>query len=308
MEFTPELITELGLSTEQVEKINTFAETHIADLKKEWDGKANLDAERILDGAVTLAKNKMGLQGVDFDRKTGEKYADYLSRTTPVFIDSALMKEKQELQSQKSELERKIKDGNISESVKQELDQVKQQLDQYKQKDAKFADWEANDYKGKYEQTLESMTKMEQNVAFSNVRPAFPDTVNPYEAKAKWNEFQQMVKDKYTIKLDENNEPIAVEKENQYKTVKLADLVKADKTLSELVKGRQATGLGSQGRKNESIEGIPFAVPEGVTSEERSKLIKEYLTGTLKLSITSPEYSKQFAELNIKLMGKTPQK
>ena len=149
---------------------------------------------------------------------------------------------------------------------------------------------------------------MELRVAFSNVKPSFPDTVNQYEAKAKWDEFQRNITTTYNIKLNEDGEAIAVDKTNEYKIVKLAELVKTDKTISELAKGRAATGLGSGQKQNTKVEGVPFEVPENATSEERTKSIKEYLTGTLNLAITSQEYAKKFAEYNAKLLEKTPKK
>ena len=212
------------------------------------------------------------------------------------------------MQKKEQELDRKLKEGGGDSALKAELEQVKTNLDTLKQKEAQFADWEKNDYKGKYEETTQKMTQMELRVAFSNVKPAFPDTVNQYESAAKWKEFQDTITTAYNIKLNEDGEAIAVDKTNEYKIVKLADLVKNDKTISELTKGRAQTGLGSQGKQNTKVEGVPFEVPENATSEERSKAIKEYLTGTLTLAITSKEYATKFAEYNSKLLEKTPKK
>jgi len=299
MELTQEQITEIGLSEEQLPKLKTVIETHVADLKKEWDGKANENAEKIIDGA---AKSVESLTGIP--RMQGQKVADYLKETSTKYFDDT----KISLQKKEQELDRKLKEGGGDAALKAELEQVKSSLDTLKQKEAQFADWEKNDYKGKYEETTQKMTQMEQKVAFSNVKPSFPDTVNQYEAKAKWDEFQKNTLEKYHIRLNEENEPIGIDKQNEYKTVKLADLVKADKVISELAKGRAATGLGSGQKQNTTVEGVPFEVPENATSEERSKAIKEYLTGTLSLAITSTEYAKKFAEYNAKLLGKDSKK
>jgi len=206
----------------------------------------------------------------------------------------------------KAELERKIKEGGSDEALRKQFEETKQALDALKQKEAKFADYEANDYKTKYEETSQKMTAMERKVAFSNVKPAFPETVNVYEAKAKWSEFEKRITDKYEIKISDDGESIAVEKANEYKIVKLSELVKTDKEITELTKAREAKGLGSNPKVNEKVEGVPFEVPVNATSEERNKAIKDYLTGNLKLSITSQEYSSKFAELNRKLLEKNP--
>jgi hypothetical protein len=299
MELTAEQIAEIGLSEEQLPKLKTVIETHVADLKKEWDGKANENAEKIIDGA---AKSIESLTGIP--RMQGQKVADYLKETSTKYFDDT----KISLQRKEQELDRKLKEGGGDSALKAELEQVKQNLDTLKQKEAQFADWEKNDYKGKYEETTQKMSQMELRVAFSNVKPSFPDTVNQYEAKAKWDEFQKNVITTHNIKLNEENEAIAVDKTNEYKIVKLADLVKTDKTISELAKGRAATGLGSGQKQNTTVEGVPFEVPENATSEERTKSIKEYLTGTLNLAVTSQEYAKKFAEYNSKLLEKTPKK
>lgn len=299
MEFIEALKTEIGLSDEQLPKLKEAVTNHVAELQKQWDGKANENAEKIIDGA---AKSIESLTGIP--RMQGQKVADYLKETSTKYFDDT----KISLQKKEQELDRKLKEGGGDSALKAELEQVKQNLDTLKQKEAQFADWEKNDYKGKYEETTQKMTQMELRVAFSNVKPSFPDTVNQYESAAKWKEFQDAITTAYNIKLNEDGEAIAVDKTNEYKIVKLADLVKNDKTISELTKGRNQTGLGSQGKQNTKVEGVPFEVPENATSEERSKAIKEYLTGTLTLAITSKEYSTKFAEYNAKLLEKTPKK
>jgi hypothetical protein len=299
MELTQEQIAEIGLSEEQLPKLKTLVETHVADLKKEWDGKANENAEKIIQGAADKVESLTGIK-----REQGQKLADYLSLAGENYFKGT----KSALEQKERDLDRKLKEGGGDAALKTELEKVKNDLDILKQKEAQFADWEKNDYKGKYEETTQKMTQMELRVAFSNVKPSFPDTVNQYEAKAKWDEFQKNVTTTYNIKLNDEGEAIAVDKTNEYKIVKLADLVKTDKTISELAKGRAATGLGSGQKQNTTVEGVPFQVPENATSEERSKAIKEYLTGTLNLAVTSQDYAKKFAEYNAKLLEKTPKK
>lgn len=298
MEFIEALKAEIGLSDEQLPKLKEAVTNHVAELQKQWDGKANENAEKIIDGA---AKSIESLTGIP--RMQGQKVADYLKETSTKYFDDT----KISLQKKEQELDRKLKEGGGDSALKAELEQVKTSLDTFKQKEAQFADWEKNDYKGKYEETTQKMTQMELRVAFSNVKPAFPDTVNQYESAAKWKEFQDSITTAYNIKLNEDGEAIAVDKSNEYKIVKLADLVKNDKTISELTKGRAATGLGSGQKQNTKVEGIPFEVPENATPEERTKAIREYLSNA-GILVTSTEYAKRFAEYNAKLLEKTPKK
>lgn len=299
MDFLETLKAEIGLSDEQLPKLESAITNHVAELKKDWDGKANENAEKIIQGAADKVESITGIK-----REQGQKLGDYLSLAGENYFKGT----KSALEQKERDLDKKLKEGGGDAALKAELETVKSNLDTLKQKEAQFADWEKNDYKGKYEETTQKMTQMELRVAFSNVKPSFPDTVNQYEAKAKWDEFQRNITTTYNIKLNEDGEAIAVDKTNEYKIVKLAELVKTDKTISELAKGRAATGLGSGQKQNTKVEGVPFEVPENATSEERTKSIKEYLTGTLNLAITSQEYAKKFAEYNAKLLEKTPKK
>lgn len=299
MEFTPEFITEIGLSEEQTTKLKEVTTTHEADLKKTWDGLANENAEKIIQGAADKVEAITGIK-----REPAQKLADYLSLASENYFKG----QKSALQQKEQELERKIKEGGGDPVIKAQLEKVSGELDILKKKEAQFADYETNDYKGKLESTQQQMTAMELKVAFANVKPAFPDTVNQYEAKAKWKEFQDTITSTYNIKLNDEGEAMAIDKSNEYKVVKLSDLVTNDKTISELAKGRQVTGLGSGAGKNIKVDGVPFEIPDNATSEDRSKAIKEYLTGTLQLAVTSQEYAKKFSEFNTKLLEKTPKK
>lgn len=140
---------------------------------------------------------------------------------------------------------------------------------------------------------------MKLQIAFQSVKPTFPDTVNAYEAKAKWDEFISDVKTKYTIELVEN-EAICKDKDNEYKTIKLKDLVDKDANITQMLQGRQQIGTGGKQVDVTKVDGVPFDVPKELDSEGRSKLIKEHLISK-GLNITSAEYSKQFAELNNKI-------
>ena len=52
-------------------------------------------------------------------------------------------------------------------------------------------------------------------VAFSLAKPNFPDTVNKYEAEAKWGEFKNGILDKYNVVFD-GGKWLAVDKDNPH--------------------------------------------------------------------------------------------
>ena len=296
MELSNEFVEKNQLSEEQVTAITTEANAQEATLKHEWDGKANTNAEAIIDGALAKTVELTGIA-----RNDGEKSADYLSRANGLYFEGT----KSTLAAKQTQLDDLIKNGKPNELLQSNFDEMKGKYDALQQKEAIFADWEKNDYKGKYEQANEQLNNQTKDIAFNSVKPAFPDTINSYEAKGRWNEFERKTLDKYSIqKVDDDW--IGVDKENEYKTIKLEDLVKADESLSNLLQGRQQKGIGSQS-KDIKIEGVPFNVPEGATPTERQKAVKDYLASQ-NISPTSAEYSKQFASLNAKILEKNPTK
>lgn len=291
MEFPEEIIQETGLNEEQLGKISEYTDTILAEKEKEWSGKANENAERIIEGAAKKVEETTGIQ-----RDKGQKLADYLSLASENFFKG----QKSTLERKEKELNDKLKNSGHNDTLVAELDEVKGQLDKLKEKEAQFAEWEENDYKGKYESISQEHENMKMEVAFGKVKPSFPENVNKYEADYKWNQFQKNVDEKYNIKIVDG-EAIAIDKENEYKQVKLADLVKKDEELNALTKGAQSKGFGSK-PKGIKIKGVPFDVPEEATSKERTALIKEYLASK-GLSPTSKGYAKEFAELNQKILS-----
>lgn len=298
MEFSEEFVKENGLTEEQVTKITEHVSTHIAEQKKEWDGKASKDAEGIIEGAASKLEKTTGIK-----RENGQKIADYLTFAVEKHFEGT----KASLERKQLELEKKLKEGTGDEGLKKELTEIKTQLDKYKQKDALYAEYEEHDYKQKYLDAEEKLNKQQEKLAFSGVKPTFDKSVNKYEANAKWAEFVKQTKESYELKTDENDETWAIDKENEHKRVKLSELVKKDVTLQELLKGKSGSGFKTDPSKTQKIEGVPFEVKANATSAERQEAIKDYLTTVLKLSYTDSEYSKKFAEFNKKIIeGKTP--
>lgn len=286
MDFlTQEIVTELGLTETQVNSIKEKGINYVAELKQGWDNKANENAEGILNGAITKIVETTKVQ-----RNQGEKIADYILRANNEFSSTL----KSEYEEKKAEYDQKLKDFQGDEVTKAELKKAKEDLDLAKQTLANFDDIKA---KADRLEPLETEYKnMKLQIAFQSVKPNFPETVNSYEAKAKWEEFISGVQNKYTIELVEGV-AICKDKENEYKTVKLNELVEKDDELTKLTQGRVQQGTGGKQIDKVKIDGVPFDVPKGASSEERSKLIQEHL---LKEGIakTSHEYAKKFKEFN----------
>lgn len=288
MEITKELQESQKLSDEQVTAINAFGKTHtdglIADTKKEYDGKANADAEAILNGAADKIKETTGVE-----RAQGQKMGDYIGEAWNGFSASKTA----ELDESKAEYEAKIKDFKGDDATKAELQKAQKSLDDAQKK---YADYDAlKELADKLNPLQKEHNAMTKRVAYGGVKPNFPDTVNAYEADAKWNEFISKVEKEYTIDFD-GDKPIAVSKENKHKIIDLKDLVAKDETLTSLSKGRQQGGTGAK-ESNITIEGVPFDVPENATGQQKQEVIRTYLL-TKGIAVTSPEYASAYGKYN----------
>lgn len=295
MDFlTEDLQKEHNFTPEQIAVLKPLYDNDIATKKKDWDGVANTNAEKIIDGVIVSTQKKFG---IELTRNQGEKHADFLERLST----TALETQKSEVEKAKAEYAQKLKDFKGDDATKAELEKAKADLDEAKKTLANF-----DEIKGKadkYDEASESLKGLKLEVAFTNVKPNFPDTVNAYEAKAKWDEFKKAILEKHTIELVDGV-AMAIDKENQYKTTKLSDLVAADKDLEALTKGRQQGGTGAKSTKDIKIEGLPFEVPESAKTDtkERQKAIIAQLT-TEGITNTHNDYAKKFAEYNSKIIN-----
>ncbi|MFP7656088.1 hypothetical protein [Chryseobacterium proteolyticum] len=292
MVITDELAKEAGLTPEQVAALNPKINDYVSEQKKEWDGKANENAENILSGAAKYIQEKTGVKE---ERQQGEKLGDYLSRIS----DKAIESKSNEVAQLKKDYEQKIKEFKGDEATKAELEASKKKLDDAQKLLADYDD--LKEKASKYESTEQTLSEYKRKAAFGNVKPAFSKDANSYEVDAKWKAFQKNIEEKYTIELVDDDY-IAIDKENKYKHIKLSELVEKDESLKPLTSERQVAGTGAKATKI-TVEGFNVEVTEEAkkSTAERTKVIKEQLTKE-GISLTSPEYSKKFAEYNKKIM------
>ena len=291
MEFSEDFIKDNNLTDEQVTAISGFATEHIADLKKGWDGLANTNAEKILSGAAAKVAEFTSVQ-----REEGEKIADYYSRAWETYSST----ETASLKKAKEDYEDKMKNIKGNETLSAEYEELKGKYSSLQQKEAEYDQLISSGLKEKYETASESLTELNLEVSFNSVKPNFPDSVNSYEASAKWNEFKNNTLKKYDVKLIDN-EAICIDKENEHKTFKLKELLSKDTDISELLQGRQQKGPNANPTDMLRIKDVPFEVPANATSKDRQKLIRDYLAGQ-GIGVTHQDYSKKYAELNTKIL------
>lgn len=284
MELPKEIIEKYKLDESAVKDLNTvFADT-IADVKKEYDGKANKDAEAILNGASDKIKEVFGIE-----RQQGEKITPYILRVNESKAEAL----KAEYLKAKTDYETKIANFKGDEESKAELNKYKENYDKLL---LKYVDYDTLKEKATKYDPLEAEYKtMKTETAFAISRPNFPQEANKYEVEAKFKDVKNSILNAYDIEF-ENGNAIAVDKENVHKRVKLTDLINKDENIISLLKGRTQNGVGSQPASKE-IKGVPFKVPDGIDSKERSRLIREYIVGQ-GTPFDSQEYPALFASIN----------
>ena len=118
MEFSKEFIEQHQLSEDQVKGITSFTQEQFATKQKEWDGKANENAEGIINGVIKATQSKFG---IELERQQGEKHADYLTRLS----ESVIGGKKTELETLKADYETKIKGVKGSETLSKEYEAMK---------------------------------------------------------------------------------------------------------------------------------------------------------------------------------------
>lgn len=288
LELSKEFIEEHKLTDEQVTAVTTIGNNAIADTKKTYDGKAHNDAQAILDGASTKITELTKVT-----RNQSEKAADFMLRAWGEFSSTS----QSGLDKAKTDYEEKVANFKGDEATATALVDAKKALDDAQKK---YADYD--DLKGtadKYVPLQESHDKLKLDYSFGQLKPNFPDTVNAYEAEAKWNEFKQSILKDNDIEIVDG-EAMAISKENHYKSAKLKDLISNDDIMSELMKGREQGGSGTKPIKKKTIEGVPFEVPVDVSAKDMSKLIQDHLN-TKGINKASNSYSQEFSKLYTKI-------
>lgn len=284
MDFiTEEIKTTLNLSDEQIAGLKPVHESFIAEQKKAWDTKANTDAEGILSGAAAKIEEVTSIK-----RNQGEKLADFYVRAGNEFLTN----QKTEVENLKTEYAQKLKDFNGGDATKAELEKAKKDLDDALIKLADYDDLKAK--ADKYEPLETEYKTLKDKVFFQNEKPTFPDTVNPYEAEAKWNKFVNDFNEKWEKTFDESEKSVAVSKENPHLKKDLKELINADENLKTLLTGRNQQGTGA--KPGHKVGDLEITLPENPSSEDKSKAINEYLD-KLGISKMSKERTKKFAEI-----------
>lgn len=294
IELTPEFITEAALTPEQVTAINGYVAPKVAEITTTLSGKANEDAQRILDSAIDGTQKAFK---VELPREKGEKHADYLLRLNTHVVETNVSAAKVNVTKLEQEYQEKLKDFKGDEATKVELQTAKEKLEAAQQKLANFDEIsEKAAQADNYATENQTLTKL---VTFGAVKPTFPDTVNAYEADAKWKAAVSNIEKEWDVKLVEGV-PMAINKENPFQKEKLENLVKKDEELNKLLEGRQQGGTGA--KEVRQYDGVPFPVPVGASLTDLTTLVRQQV-----ISEGIPQMDKRYPSRFKELMDKVKQ-
>ena len=301
MLLTKEVIEAQKLDENQVKAIDAAISDEVATEKKGFDTKANDDAEAIIQGAM---EKTITLTGIQRDPK--EKYADYLGRVGVLHITSQVTSEKKKFDDATTALDQKIKDSKPDELIAGKLADMTEKHDNLQKKEAEYDRVTGGDFETKLQTEQQKNASLSEGMAFGGVKPNSPDTVNQYEAVAKWDEFKAQTLKDWNLEFDENHVPICVSKENKHKNIKLSDLVEKDEKITALKTGRNLKGF----EKNTdvdliTIDKVPFKVPANATGPQKAKVIRQWLLEDRTPSLTrmSKQYAKEYEEYSKLLLG-----
>jgi hypothetical protein len=285
IEFTPEFITEAALTPEQVTAINGYVAPKVAEIKTSLGSLANENTEKMIDSVIQSTQKAFG---VELTREKGEKHAEYLTRLNALVLNEC----KANVAKLEQEYQQKLKDFQGDDATKAELQAAKDKLEAAQQK---LANYDELTEKAAAAENLttenQTLTKL---VTFGAVKPVFPDVVNAYEADAKWKAAVSKIEEEWDVKLVDKV-PMAINKENPFKTEKLETLIKKDEELSKLLEGRQQSGTGATETKQ--YEGGPFPVPVGVSVKDLATLVRNQVISEGIPLMDNKRYPARFKEL-----------
>lgn len=264
MKLSKEFIEQHGLSEEAVMGIGEAFTKNLGEIlpakeleyETKYKGQANANAEAILDGATKNLSTEFGVS----ERNQGERYAEYLGRVRSEFTESMS----------------KIKNDATIGLESKEYKDLLAANDENLKKLVNFD--ELTEKASKYDGLVVEIKQRDVNSAFESVKPKFPDSVNEYEAKAKWSSFKEGVLGSYDI-VQEDGKFVAVDKENRHKKTSINDLLGENTGINDLLKSEKANngrGFGV-GKGSVTIEGVPFSIPKDATSSEKSTALNQHL-------------------------------
>ena len=85
----------------------------------------------------------------------------------------------------------------------------------------------------------------------------------------------------------------------------MKDILAKDESITGLLKGREQKGLNAKSVESIAVDGLPFKLPKGATSEELSSIVREEVLKKFNGDALHPSFAKEFSSLYAKAKSAT---
>ncbi len=274
IELTADIANELELKEESVKKINTFFsdifKEKIQEETKEVKASASKNAEKIIDDIVSSTEQKIGVKKND-----GEKHADYLKRVNLEVADN-LSKQRKEVDDQKKDLEKKIKEGAGNDTFVKEFDELKGKYSTLQAKEADFDKLIGSGIVDEHKELVTNHTLLKSKVAFQSGVPGDLPKINEFERLERFRRAEQDINTRFNIE-EKDGKLIYSDKLNEYKKHEPIDLIKNHEEIKAIYKqeSNKTNGVSTTGQPTVAITGLSEPVPLKATNEIISELAEK---------------------------------
>ena len=278
MLLSDEQIKEKGFTPEQIEVVNS----NYTAKESELLALANKNADGIFNGAAAKLTEMTGIAKGD-----NEKFSAYFERLGSEYLPEASKSQIEKARQEAEEWKSKFENHKGDETFKNELNEYKTKVEKFPE----LLSAKENEWKAKYE-ALENDTKSYKVTnSINSSMPKFDDSVNKFELEAKKKQAIDRIQNDYELSFDEKGNLIGTK---DYQKVLVADLLKNDPDLKELILIEQSQGGGGEGA---AAKGKTLNLPADISKGAAQHLIQVHMSTVEGIDTLNENYAARFKEL-----------
>ena len=267
-----------GLSEDQV----TAIEAAYTVKETEFNGLANVNADRIFEGAAAKLNTLTGIQ-----KGTDEKFSTYFERLGTEWLPEASKGKITTAEAERDEWKGKFENHKGDETIKADLLEAQKEV-------AKIPDLlqaKETEWSEKYSTLEKTSNESKLNRSISDSMPQFDKNVNQFELEAKKKTAIDRIKQSHELSYDENGKLIGTK---DYNKTLFSDLLKNDEELKDLILIDQNSGGGGGG---DGKKPTTLNIPKDIAKGAAQQIIREYMSTVESIDKMSDKYSERFKEL-----------